>query len=362
MLRFAFSPSRLWNDPVWGEPGAGPAGVRQTRFSGERSEGHYHFHVDRQAAEPTDLARWRAVLELRHSGQNEFVWARRDELQVGRFSGADAENVFRSGLRALETSARQSEPVKAALERDLPRTRLALGRALTLEALRTRLEASGAVSVFLSVRLDPASLARTHPRYARFLAHYVTPMKASMRAIDDEGHPLFEAEGAQLRGTARFRIRDGRLLALGGPASPWPTAFDLRMSFSTRNSLFRVGLEDLVGRVSVTGSPALRLGLSFRKEPDWILPFFVKPFLRGPLKHPFEGDGSSASLAAEARPAGHLLLRAYTFPVQESFVTRWVGSLMSTTVADFRAGPEPEADAFTRECLLALRDDFVTLK
>ena len=100
----------------------------------------------------------------------------------------------------------------------------------------------------------------------------------------------------------------------------------------------------------------------FAEEPDWRLPFLIKPFIRGSLRYPFEEEGMTLGFALRRHSDGSTrLVRDYRVRVQESWIIRWLGGLSDKAVSDFRRGAEAEADRFNRECLYAVRDDVVTI-
>lgn len=360
LLKHSFSPSALLDAPLWHER-TGP--LRKVGFVGSPAAGgHYHFGVAAQPPRLSVAGSARTVLSLTDQGEGGFVWERRDELATGHFGGEAASAGWSALLRALELPAARGEDASLRLRRELPRTTRALGRALGLNALDARRDGETTV-VALALELAPSALQATHPRYARFFATYVTPMQAWLRAEDAAGRPLLTAEGGQMRLTVRFRVRDGRLVTLTAPHVAAGGRFVLRMGFSTKSSMFRVGLDELRAQGEAVDGPAAGVALTFREEPRWRLPFVVKPLLRSPLRRPFEGDGSRIAFAFAALGEDrHSVSREYRFAVKENWITRWMGSMASGTVQDFRNGAEAEADAFTREAMLALRDDLRALR
>lgn len=360
LLKHSFSPGALLDAPLWSER-RGPR--RSVGFVGAPAAGgHYHFGVAAQSPRLAAAGSARTVLSLTDEGDGAFVWERRDELATGHFGGEAASAGWSALLAALELPAARGEDAALRLRRELPRTTRALGRALALNALDVRRDGDTTV-VALALELVPSALQATHPRYARFLATYVTPMQAWLRAEDPAGRPLLTAEGGRLRLALRFRVRDGRLVTMTAPHVAAGGHFALRMGFSTKSSLFRVGLDELHAQGEAVDGAAAGVALAFREEPRWRLPFVVKPFLRSPLRRPFEGEGSRVAFAfAPLREDRHSVSREYRFAVKENWITRWMGSMASGTVQDFRNGAEAEADAFTREAMLALRDDLRALQ
>jgi hypothetical protein len=98
----------------------------------------------------------------------------------------------------------------------------------------------------------------------------------------------------------------------------------------------------------------------YRHEPEWRLPFLVKPFLRKSLSYPFEGTGSFSTFAVRGATDGPTeLVRDFGIRVRESWIVKWMGGLGNSVVNDLRKGAE--SDRYSRECLYALRDDVVSL-
>jgi hypothetical protein len=99
----------------------------------------------------------------------------------------------------------------------------------------------------------------------------------------------------------------------------------------------------------------------FARQPEWRLPFLVRPFLRGSLRRPFEGEGSLLEFAIAETDGVTCLTRRYRLAVKESWIVRWMGGLTATAVSDFRRNAEAESDRFTSEGLNALKQDVETL-
>jgi hypothetical protein len=162
----------------------------------------------------------------------------------------------------------------------------------------------------------------------------------------------------------RFRVRDGSLVPLEGLADRrLPDELKLHIDFSTRAGLFTIGVRRLVADVTLTREPHEKgYTARYRQQPEWRLPFLVKPFLRSALSYPFEGSGSSSTFALRGAAEGPTkLVRDYGIRVRESWIVKWMGGLGNSAMTDFRKGAESESDRYSRECLYALRDDVVTL-
>jgi hypothetical protein len=130
-----------------------------------------------------------------------------------------------------------------------------------------------------------------------------------------------------------------------------------------RSGIFRVGARGLEAEVRLTRGPREKSFVaSFRSEPDWELPFFIEPFLRAPLRRPFEGDGAVLGFGVrDSGGAQTLAVRDYRVAVRESWLIRWLGALTSDAVNEFQRGAEAEADRFYGQALAALRADALVL-
>jgi hypothetical protein len=201
------------------------------------------------------------------------------------------------------------------------------------------------------------------PRYASFLRRYFLPIRLRLEFDDGEGASFCVLDGREGRFTLRTRIREGRLVALAGPPGTAPGRLRLRLDLTSRAGPFRYGVHALEASVRVT-APAgeKRLEMAFDREPDWVLPFVVKPLLRSSLRRPFEGDGARLAYAIrESGPGTTLVTREYRIAVKESWVVRWLGGNTGDAMSSFQEGAEAEAARFDAEALMALRADLIRL-
>jgi hypothetical protein len=157
----------------------------------------------------------------------------------------------------------------------------------------------------------------------------------------------------------RFRVAGGNLAPLDAPPRRIPERFHARIDATAKMFLFRVGVRQLVGDVTLTRAPdEAGFTVRFRREPDWVLPPLVARMLRSPLRRPFQGDGAMLAFGVRDGDAGPTLaVRDYEVAVQESAIVRWLGGLGNSALSDFRQGAEREADAFEGEFWGAVRAD-----
>jgi hypothetical protein len=352
--RDSLSPSRLVDDPaLW------------TFRQGE--ERRLDFGADAGLPYRVGLAHrprpgaagtYRGTIGLRRQDADEFEWRVSDELGLGAGRRAAVEAVLASVLQALEgeSEAELRRRGRAAL----PRSAARFGRLYAIDRLESRAAAGGGAEVTVEVRMDPAGIAASFPRYARFISAYLSTARYALTVADAEGTAFVEVKGSDLRTVVRLRLWQGRLRALVGPPRPLPEHLVVTMSSSIRSGMVRVGVERLVGQLEVADTPR-ELGFRprFSEAPEFKLPFLVRPFLMSSLRRPFEGEGASLEFLLESAEDGARFRREYRFAVKESWIVRWLGSFGGGMATVFRAGAEAEADRFDGECLWALRDDLV---
>lgn len=361
LARAGLVPSRVYEDAaIW----TGAAGaVRELGFHGVPAKGAYSIAVAERPPAPSRAGEYRGRLALERLRKGEFEWRMDEELGLGRIDVLGLTRAADALLALAEAADLRDarDPVRAAL----PRTTAALGRVLSLDRLTLGPREAGARLVEAGASLHPEWLEQRLPRYAEFLKGHVASMRLGVAVDDAAETPFWQADLRDGRLSLRLRVGDGALAPLLGPPRRLGDACRVRLAITMKSGLFRVGFEDLHGEVVVERGPH-RAGFlaRFAREPDWKLPFFVEPFMRGPLRRPFEGPG--ALLGYELRDgsapgASATASRSYRLDVKESWIVRWLGGNVGGAVADFRRGAEREADVFTREALLALRDDLRSL-
>lgn len=358
LLRAALVPSRIHPDTAIWTRLEGPR--RELLFGAARQGGAYRMWAARDIPVPTGPGDYRGRLGLERLAKDDYRWTFREELGVGPLSPGSVERAFEALLRAAEASPR--EDARDLLRASLPRASAHLGRALSLDALTIAPRPQGGVTVGLAASLQPQRLAATLPGYAAFLRKHVAVMRVGLVELDARGR-VWEAGLRDGRALLRFAAHGGRLIPLAGIARQDQGRARLRMELTTKAGLFRLGFEGLIGDVVRRAGPnGLSVEMTYRDEPDWRLPFLVEPLLHASLRRPFDGEGSFLGYSLEPREGqASLLVRGYSLTVRESWVVRWLGGRVDATVGAFRSGAETEADRFTRELFLALRDDFAAL-
>ncbi len=356
--RDSLSPSRLLDDPgLWTRR----EGARRWLDFGSTGGTPYRIGVRPLLPPSPKPGSHRGEIRLEALGDDDFEWDVREDLSVGRVPTASVARAGSALLKDLEHQTGNGLLDLAKLR--LPRSTAAFGRLFDLEPVRLSVAPGGGVLVTFDVRIEPARIRGTFPRYARFLEEYLAPSRFRLTLTDENGVPFAELVSGENRLSLRFRAFGGRLGPLFGPPRALPDRLRATAALSVKSGIFRVGAEDLVADVSFVS--ALRekgFRAAFTREPDWQLPFGAKPFLRAPLRRPFQGTGALLAMSLRDAPEGATLVeREYRFAVRESWIVRWLGGFGAGMATVFRAGAEAEADRFMGECLWALRDDLVAL-
>ena len=359
LLGASLVPSRVFDDEsAWTHRDGETRGLG---FRGVRTSGHYRIGVAASPPPPIRPADYQGWLTLRRLAPGEFEWSSTEQIGLGPMRLDVLSDAMRDVLRGAEAS--DAGDVRPVLKSLLPRTAESLGRGLALEALRLERDETVSTAVFAEARYDLESLAQAFPRYASFLRRYVLPIQLRLEIIDGSGGVFGALEAQEGRYTLRARIRDGHLVPLEGRPRPSPERLRLRLDLTSRAGVFRYGVHDLEGDVRLVGmSGEWRFEAMFGREPGWVIPFLVKPFLRSSLRRPFEGDGAFVAYALRENRSGMTLVsRDFRIAVKESWLVRWLGGNTGAAVSSFREGAEVEADRFNGEALVALRADLIRL-
>jgi hypothetical protein len=358
LARHALVPSGVFEDPTaWT---SSHAEVREVAFSGRRDGGRYHVAVEAKPPEPAALADYRGDWRLERLRAGEFEWMAHEELAVGGVSPADLSRAATALFQSLEAAPAGDAAPRA--RRELPRTAAALGRLLTLEALSLAKDEDDATSVRLVASMHTETLRGEAPLYSKYLDDVIVPSRFAAAAMDETGARWWEVDARDARLAVRLRVHGGDLAPLDGPPRKIPGQLRVRTALSSRTGIFRTGVHDLDADTELVRLPAEKGFVArFRRSPEWDLPFLVPLLLRPSLRRPFEGDGAALSFSAqEGRDGPTLLTRHYRVAVRESWILRWVGGFAASAVNEFRRG-EAEADRFSAQALIAVRDDLVAL-
>jgi len=158
-------------------------------------------------------------------------------------------------------------------------------------------------------------------------------------------------------------VHDGSLAPLTGAVARIPDQIHVRVDFSTRAWIFRVGASNAVADVQLVGAPHDKGFIAtFTHEPDWQLPPLVERMLRAPLKRPFQEGGITLEEGVHDAPGHETSLSSeYRFVLEESSIMRWLGRLGGSAMSDFQQGAEQEANVFIYQAFEAMRQDLDAL-
>ena len=327
------------------------------------SDGRYRFTPRASVPFPDRPADGRHLTQLtRLAGDGEYEWRTAVDFAVGSVTPAD----WGTGFRALLGSAegRSDGDLRADLRSTLPRTTAALGRMFSLDSLRGQRLADGSTALTIVTRLQPDRLKTGFPLYAAFIAKYLAPLAYRIVLRDTRGTRWMELGAADRVHTIRLRVKDGGVVPLDGAARAMPDTLRLAMDVSTKFSIFRIGVTEMLGSMAFIRTPMER-GWTFRfdRAPEWQLPLFAASMLRSPLRRPFEHGGISAKVSFRSGPGGQTLItREFRTAVQESGVTRFLGGLSGSAFSEFEGPAERDENRFNAELFGAMRDDLTALR
>ena len=143
-----------------------------------------------------------------------------------------------------------------------------------------------------------------------------------------------------------------------------PDSLRLTSDLSMRVKMFDVGWRNLVTDFTISRTERSRSWLFVaRTEPEWDLPLVTARLIRTPLRHPFQGAGSSFEIAViDSAGAQTILARRARLEVRESAILRFLSSLVSRVFDDLDASVEREEAEFVRELMGAFQQDARALR
>jgi hypothetical protein len=354
--RGALNPSRLLrDDAVWTSRPTDR--VRFLELEAGPAAGRYQFTPRQGAPAPDRSGKGRHVMRLTQADDGVYTWNTMVEHGVGRVRANDVAAVTTAALARLERPAPQ---IRQELAATLPRTSAALGRLFAIDSVRSVAVGDGSTRVDLRFTLHPERLqAAGMPAFAGYVRKYVSSSRLDAEVGDGRGARWLHTRAENNVLTVQLRLRDGRLLALDGPARTMPAAAELRTSAVTKFSIFEVGATNLVGDLAtVRGAHERGWRVRWRRAPSWKIPLGVRHLINGSLNRPFAGDGMQMSVTMrDAEGAQTLLTRHFDVTVQESAIVRWFGNLGSKAMSDRAGRAEAEEDRFIAEALRAMVAD-----
>lgn len=357
---YALTPSGVYNDTsVWLATGPDSA-----RLFG--NEGHFQFDryivVPKLSNTPPDaLTESREIVRLTKLADDDYEWFTNVDVALGRIAAKSITDVLAATLDAGE--GRSPAAIRADYTTHFPRTAAALGRLFTLDTLRTTLDAEGATTFELAIRLTPEILKATMPHYAAYIDKYISKGQYRITLTDKTGARFLDASAANYYVRFKVRSKGGHFAPLEGPVRPMPEALTIRIDLAMKILIFTVGWSDMTGEFNVINTPHERgWAMRFAKEPEWHLPLAVGRLLKSPLRRPFQGQGIPVRISIRDNPGSQTLLnRRGTLVVQESGIQRFLNRLSGTAVGDFLGPSERQANRFNADVFRALRADIAAI-
>lgn len=350
LARASLVPSPLFGDATaWTEAAEGS---RILDLVGKGGGARYKIGIG--SSPLSEAADYRGKLSLTRLGPGEYEWRIREELAVGHVSGAELDSALIRLLSLLEQCPEGEVGDKA--REALPHAAKSLGRLLTLDSLKVVHGGDGGTALNLGVSLHTEGIRKEYPRYSRYLDGFTPTIHFALR-LGEVGGEFWEVLGEHNRLNVRIRVQNGKFVPLSGAPSPMPLEPMIRIDYTIKVGIFRVGATSINGVVTREHTKDRRaFSIRFTREPHWSIPFFVEPLMHATLRRPFEGEGSAWGLGIEDGEQTRLTqdVRA---AVREGWIVRWLGGLIASTVIEYENGPEEEAGAFIREGFTALLED-----
>lgn len=349
----ALTPSRLFRDStIWtGFDGES----RDLVYGGAMTRGGYRLGL----ADDVDMdipGAYRRTTRLRRLDSEIFRWSIRDELTIGSMTPEQIGGGWKAFLDQI--GAGDGNALERSFRMEADSSYAVMSALLTLESLQTMDSPGGGQLATFRVALDPRRLGERYPLFGRYLRRYLDPTRINLTFEDPRGRLLAVAALASDTASISVRAADGRLAPLDGSAYQRVDTLRVKGDLRTSFGIVGVGAEE-IGATAIleTGPSAIWITLHFDQEPDWRFPPLVERLLRTSLARPFEADGAIFRLGITRRGNHTAFVREYELVVEESTIVRWLGSLGSSLVGDFRDGAEEEFDRFNGEILDALRVD-----
>ncbi len=355
--KHALDPSRVFADSTLWTLAPDPR-TRELLAEGAALDGRYRFAPRTTAPLPDRLGDARHQTRLvRGDVDGAYTWTTTVDFAIGTMTADDLARGWRLLLASI--AARDSAAIRADVHAVLPRTTAAAGRLFTLDSIRPVHLADGSSSIVLGMTVRPERVQPTLPRLAAYVRKYVAPTAMRLVLRDARGTRWADVALREARIVVRLRQKDGRLVALDGPALPLPDSLELHTDFRTKFGLFGLGWRGLRGHfVEERRGGARTWIMRFDREPVWELPPLAAQLLRTPLRHPFREGGLGFTVAFRPGPNGQTLVtRESRVPVMESPVTRFIGRWQGSAFSEFEGETEQEETRFNRDLFAALRED-----
>jgi len=357
---YALTPSGVYNDTsIWlaTAPDSSKIFGNEGIFVSDR----YVVQAKLSSTPPDALTESREIVRLRKLSGNEYEWFTNVDVALGRIRAHDIARVIAAGLASGE--GKSAAAIRADYNTSFPRTAAALGRLFTIDTLKAIVDAEGATTYDLAIRLTPEILKATMPHYSAYIDKYIGKGKYRITLTDRTGARWFDAWAANYYMHFKVRSKGGHFAPLEGAVRQMPEALTIRLDMSMRILVFTVGWTQMMGEFNIIDTPNERgWAMRFAKEPQWRLPPTVGYLLKSSLRRPFQGAGIPVRISIRDNPGSQTLLnRRGTLVVQESGILRFLNRLSGTAVGDFLGPSEREANRFNADTFRALRADVAVL-
>ena len=351
----ALHPSRVFSDTSLWLTTATP-GNRAMWAYGSLTPRGYRFDVVEHGV-LNDLGDTRHAITLRKTGDGDYQWTTGVDFAIGSITARDVAEMIDVLLTAGH--GHDATTLRAAAYGSFPRTGAVMARLFRIDSLLLRPGPLGTTLVTLAVGIHTETLRKTAPHFADYLSKYVDQSKYRFLVTDKAGVPYFEATGGNRKLTIHYRVRADGMVSTLGPPRPMPDSLRLISDLNVPVKIFNVGWRNLNTEFVIGRSERSRSWLFVaRTEPQWDLPLVTARLIRTPLRHPFQGAGSSFEIAVIDSAGGQTLLaRRARLEVKESAIMRFLSSLVARVFDDLDAAVEQEEADFVRDLMGAFQQD-----
>ncbi len=296
-------------------------------------------------------------LSLARLSKHEYEWRWLDELALGTIPMETFARIFETVLREAESA---QPDLKGRCAAAMPRAARALGRLYDVERMDRQHLPDGTTALTLEAKMKPERIENDFPDYARYLEKFTKSMEMSVVAYEPSGARLWSFAFNDLVLSINMRAKDGRLVPLEGAPRRLPDEFRVESDFSVKSGPFRIGFSNLVTEITLLRAPSERGFIAAAHErPNWRIPFFLDPFVKGALERPFEGEGMVMRIALEGGNEEPTRIKSgFRMAVKETWLLRRMGDRDGR---ELQAEAEHDLSRFRREALEAVHADVLAL-
>lgn len=357
MGQFALAPAKLYADTSLWTVNSPSDSSRSIYLFASYDGTRYLFQSRASAPYPTKIGDERHFMRLKSLGRNDYEWSTNVEHAIGLVRAADVGKTIGAVFTAFE--GRSREALLADAGGTFPRASRHIAQLAGIESLDITPNADGTTSARFVFALRADSLRGRYPNFARYLDKYVVPSVYRVQLTDQRGTVYLDANGRDGKLSVELRAERGKLLPLHGVLRPLPDSLLLRVDFSAKFKIFRVGFRNLVGDFTIErGEHERAWMMRFRQEPGWRLPFAVDKLIHTPLRRPFEGRGAEMRLTVRDDLGNQTMsTRQIRLTVNESSIMRWLSGLGGSAFSDFAERTEVEENRFLSQLFTAMRED-----